>query len=180
MKCIVLLVLIGTFIAGTLLLGTEPVHVDTKTKAFAYGERAFKVTSDIYHGKPVMPTVYEMMDTGKVEVESTDLGIYFLWKYWNLDTDWDLWISKWSRELVDHSSKQKGAAVGTLLMETGSTLLGTGLSMMIGDILSLGARLPTNINTFVKAGKLVSVSLGLTAACLDTIVTLLVTDKADL
>ncbi len=152
----------------------------TEIKAFAFGERAFKVAYDEYLQDHVLPTVYEMTDTGRVELDDKNLGIYFIWKHWYWwNQDWKYWTDYWSETLSEVSSKRMGTAIGTLLVEGGSALLGTGITMLVGDLLSLGASLPASVKAVFEAGKLVSIALGLTSAGLNTIADTLATDKED-
>jgi len=152
----------------------------TEIKAFAFGERAFKVAYDEYLQDHVLPTVYEMTDTGRVELDDKNLGIYFIWKHWYWwNQDWKYWTDYWSETLAEISSKRMGTAIGTLLVEGGSALLGTGITMLVGDLLSLGASLPASVKAVFEAGKLVSIALGLTSAGLNTIADTLATDKED-
>ena len=172
MKRVFLLLFLIGFLCVTL--------ASTEIKAFAFGERAFKVAYDEYLQDHVLPTVYEMTDTGRVELDDKNLGIYFIWKHWYWwNQDWKYWTDYWSETLAEISSKRMGTAIGTLLVEGGSALLGTGITMLVGDLLSLGASLPASVKAVFEAGKLVSIALGLTSAGLNTIADTLATDKED-
>jgi len=159
-------------------------YIGSEIKAFAYGEKAYKVKYDRYlteDGGKVIPNIYEMTDIGKIKVDNTDLGIYYIWKYgMTLSKEyWDSQSEMWSEILVDFTSKRKSAAGVTILLETGKTLLGLGVSMLIGDLISAGAAIPSAIKTAIEAGNLTSVALGLGSAGLDTIASWLSTDRED-
>jgi len=137
------------------------------------------VAYDEYLHVHILPTVYEMTDTGRVKLDDKNLGIYFIWKHWYWEPNWKYWTDYWSETLSEVSSKRMGTAIGTLLIEGGSALLGTGISMLVGDLFSLGASLPASVKAVFEAGKLVSIALGLTSAGLNTIADTLATDKED-
>jgi hypothetical protein len=159
-------------------------YTGSEVKTYAYGERAFKVEYDRYlteEGGIIIPNIYEMTDTGKVEIDDTDLGVYYIWEYGRpLSKEyWDSESEMWSQMLVDFTSRRKTAAAATLSVEIGKSILGLGVSMLIGDLFSAGAAIPSTVKTIVEAGKLTGVALGLGSAGLDTIANLLATDSED-
>jgi len=169
-----------TFLLLFLIVFLCVTFANTEIKAFAFGDRALKVAYDEYLHVHVLPTVYEMTDTGRVKLDDENLGIYFIWKHWYWwNQDWKYWTNYWSETLSEVSSKRMGTAIGTLLIEGGSALLGTGITMLVGDLFSLGASLPASVKAVFEAGKLVSIALGLTSAGLNTIADTLATDKED-
>ncbi|WP_214079817.1 hypothetical protein [Mesotoga sp.] len=169
-----------TFLLLFLIVFLCVTFANTEIKAFGFGDRALKVAYDEYLHVHVLPTVYEMTDTGRVKLDDKNLGIYFIWKHWYWwDQDWKYWTNYWSEILSEVSSKRMGTAIGTLLIEGGSALLGTGITMLVGDLFSLGASLPASVKAVFEAGKLVSIALGLTSAGLNTIADTLATDKED-
>ncbi|MGC9385133.1 MAG: hypothetical protein ACP5D6_11090, partial [Kosmotogaceae bacterium] len=179
------ILLISLFFLLIITTFSTAKYTGSEIKAFAYGEKAFKVKYDRYlteEGGMVIPNIYEMTDIGKVEIDDTDLGVYYIWKYDEVSLSKEYWDSQsemWSQMLVDFTSKKKAAAAGTLLIETGKTMLGLGVSMLIGDLISAGAAIPSAVKTVVKAGKLTTVALGLGSAGLDTIASLMATDRED-
>ncbi|WP_334103369.1 formylglycine-generating enzyme family protein [Mesotoga prima] len=177
MKRIFLLMSLIVFLCVT--FASTPILTSTETKAFAFGDRAFKVTYDRYLDIPTIPIVYEMTDTGRVKLDDKNLGIYFLWKHLYWSQNWKYWTDYWSETLSEIFSRLTGAAMGTLLIEGESVLHGIGISLLIGDTFTLEASLPTSAKAVFEAGKLVSITLGLTSAGLNTIANTLTTDRDD-